>query len=339
MKHLRSIIIILSLCSSGTCAQERVQPVCSGAVVTHADVAWDSDRGAWSDAAAEHDGILAIEYCLLFEAGPTTVRRLSPAEVGALPPGFTLYNNLAFEIRTQAVVSRTHSMTLKVPSADKAVFDSLLVLYLEEDPMNPGTLQWTLDVDPRHQAPPRDFNKHTLGAWFELFTLHTRATNTARIAVAAFGRAAKERAPAADLAVTSINAPAEVAEGGAFSTIITVTNKGPQPATDVLLNHVGYDTRWLVSAEPSQGQCRRSERSFDTVICQLGVIKSGASVTVRVAAKADGVPQFADGSRPRAPKITEIKAPITTRVRAKEREVDVTNNSVKSTITVKRRRG
>ena len=80
----------------------------------------------------------------------------------------------------------------------------------------------------------------------------------------------------ADLSITKTDSPDPVAQGGALTYTVTVTNNGPNNATGVTLSDPLPGIVTFVSATPSQGSCS------STVACSLGTINAGASATVTI---------------------------------------------------------
>lgn len=79
----------------------------------------------------------------------------------------------------------------------------------------------------------------------------------------------------ADLAITKI-APATVESGDQLEFAITVTNNGPDTATNVDVTDVLPAGVTYVSATPSQGSCSGAT----TVTCNLGTLLNGGSATI-----------------------------------------------------------
>jgi hypothetical protein len=91
--------------------------------------------------AQDEIGLIAVAYFNLFEPGPLTATPIDPATAGPLPTGYTVYNNLAYDISTEAVVSGPHTVSINVPSAnDPEVFSSLRILHGEKDPSDPNRM-------------------------------------------------------------------------------------------------------------------------------------------------------------------------------------------------------
>jgi uncharacterized repeat protein (TIGR01451 family) len=80
----------------------------------------------------------------------------------------------------------------------------------------------------------------------------------------------------ANLGVTIVDAPDPATFGGAFQYVATVTNSGPDTATNVHLQDALPANVVLLSASPSQGSCAGAT----DVDCDLGTIASGATATV-----------------------------------------------------------
>ncbi len=85
-----------------------------------------------------------------------------------------------------------------------------------------------------------------------------------------------ERARLIDLVVTKVDAPDPVRVGETLGYTITVTNKGPDPATNVQLTDPLPGSLVVLSATPSQGSCATTP----IVSCSLGTIPAGGVVTI-----------------------------------------------------------
>ncbi len=96
----------------------------------------------------------------------------------------------------------------------------------------------------------------------------------------------------ADLSLTKGDSPDPVTYGNNVTYILTVTNNGPDPATNVTLTDTLPANVVFVSATPSQGTCSGTT----TVTCNLGTINNGANatVTIVVQAKATGIDLIVD---------------------------------------------
>ena len=84
----------------------------------------------------------------------------------------------------------------------------------------------------------------------------------------------------ADLAVEA-HGPALVADTAPFTYAITVTNSGPDDASNVVLTDTLPLTATLLSVQTGQGSCAAQSEG---VVCQLGTLTSGAQITLSVTA-------------------------------------------------------
>ena len=84
----------------------------------------------------------------------------------------------------------------------------------------------------------------------------------------------------ADLAITKTTNVTQAQTGNTINYTITVTNNGPDAATNVIVNDDLPAGLQFVSATPSQGSCNNA----DPLSCNLGTLASGASATIALQA-------------------------------------------------------
>jgi uncharacterized repeat protein (TIGR01451 family) len=84
-------------------------------------------------------------------------------------------------------------------------------------------------------------------------------------------------AGSADLAVQKSDSPDPVTVGETLTYTVTVTNNGPDDASNVLVSDVLPGSVAFVSATPSQGSCMQAS---GTVSCNLGTITNGGNANV-----------------------------------------------------------
>jgi uncharacterized repeat protein (TIGR01451 family) len=83
---------------------------------------------------------------------------------------------------------------------------------------------------------------------------------------------------AADLSITKTDSPDPVTVGNDITYTITVTNNGPDAATDVIVTETLPSGVIFVSSSPSQGACAGTS----TVACNLGTINNGLSAAIDI---------------------------------------------------------
>ena len=321
--------------------------------ITPADPKLAEKSDAWVSDKQDQDGILSLSYCWVYQPGLTIARRLTkdrlmdlPANfdlhrrygeavgekirVDGLPLGFSIYKDLAFELETRAVANPS-VMTLKLPSVKtEEEFKKLFLLYLDEDRMVPGLLQW--QRYPEYLGiQTSDFKSRTLTAGFDYASVFHHATGTARVLIASFDKSEYDKSPAVDVAVRSVVGPPYVRFGEAFSYSVTVVNWSPngQEATDVVLFCIISDAQF-VSVTSTQGRCRKSVNSDPEIVCELGSLKSTKAAVVTITVRGD------DSSMP-IEVWGESVFTSTNTVRAKERDYTPENNSYESRGTIIRK--
>ncbi len=89
----------------------------------------------------------------------------------------------------------------------------------------------------------------------------------------------------ADLSITKTG-PSTIRPGFPIQYLITVSNAGPQGASNVVVTDIIPAGTTFISAVPSQGTCTGTS----TVICTLGAIASGGSATITLTVQAPGTP-------------------------------------------------
>ena len=89
--------------------------------------------------------------------------------------------------------------------------------------------------------------------------------------------------PWSDLAVNKTAAPRTVAVGDVVTYRIRVTNHGPYAASRVVLDDGLPNGTTLLSTHTEAGRCRAGQ----LVICHLGTLNSGATVTVTLRVRVD----------------------------------------------------
>lgn len=311
-KLISAILTIFCCCPVALNQQEtrpRTGQACPSAwQVSPADPKLTEKSDAWVSASGYEDGITMLQFCWVFQSGLTMINRIGieklkelPVElepyrrhaqlagekirVDDLPIGFSIYKNLAFELKTAATMTGP-SVTLRLPSVrTEEEFDRLVLLHLDEDSLVPGTLQWQQYGALGQQK--SDFKTRTLTAEFRNTTIFHQATGMARLVVASFNKEEYDRS-AVDLSITSAVGPPYVNLGEKFKYAISIRNWGGsgRAASDVVVNST-LRGALFVSGSATQGTCRQSINSTPVVVCELGKVEYGKTVTMTLTLKSD----------------------------------------------------
>ena len=319
--------------------------------ITPADPKLAAPSDAWTSETSNRDGLLTLSYCWVYQPGLTSAKRLAkekltelPAnfdihrryaevagekiKVDSLPVGFSLYNDLAFELETKAVADPA-VVTVRLPSIkSEEEFKKLFLLYLDEDRMDPGVLEWR-DYPQYLGVQTSNFKTRTLTSGFSYTSVFHHATGTGRLVVASFNQVEYDKS-AVDLSIASVVGPPYVKVGETFSYSVSIGNSGGtgRPASDVVLLSVISNGRF-VSATASQGRCRQSVNSTPEIVCEFGTLEFGKTAVVTITIKADD-----QGMMP-----TENETVFSTinQVRSRDKDYSPENNSYQSLGTIIRK--
>lgn len=266
---------------SPACAQEKPKRMIPGASATE----------LVPESPDEKDGIAQIIIGRLFKSGNTEWTRIGSSGLKDSPPlptGFVLYKNLAFRIKTEAIISNSQLTVFRVLSADnEAEFDKLNILHLEDDEMSPAGSSWMpVTVVPevwdehfhrvskaRYDALKPDFNLRRLAAISDKFGIFAIALGPAS--------ETESNGPFTQFEVTPSSSPVPVTVGEEVIHTILVKNKGPGAAAEVNLK-VDLDADFGYAAKSSQGSCHQSNQSTGRTLCYLGAMPPGSIATITV---------------------------------------------------------
>jgi hypothetical protein len=236
--------------------------------------------GSKPNLAANGDGIVSYQTSSLFKRGVTQVKPFDLDLKIELPTGYSLFNNLAYVVDTQAVFSGPNDVVFSVPSATaKGLFDRLRILYAEYDRAAPDKPRW-VDVtmtgasDNSRYLTKAELEKRLPD--FDRRTLHALLDESALTFVVAVKDSALARDNfRADLTVSATASPQSVMEGRTIKQVFVVTNNGPDTATSISFS--SYVEPELISLSQSQGVCRWEAHN---IYCNLGTLPKGASATI-----------------------------------------------------------
>jgi uncharacterized repeat protein (TIGR01451 family) len=248
-----------------------------------------------------------------YSDGATTFTA-DPNTVGPLPNGYVIYDGDSYDVMTDATVSGSHTITFHVPSVgDQTVFNSLRILHVEPDSLDPtkATLIDRTILSP--DAPAPDFANRRISA---------KADGLSTFLIATFSPPPPNN-DVADLAVSISHAPSTLSAGSNLTYTVNVTNNGPQTAHTVILKDSLAPEASFVSVSSSAGTCHELNGS---VLCSFDSLASGAGATITI------VSTPTDGGSPFPPegKILNNLAVI----KATEGDTNLANNSISDSITV-----
>ena len=252
----------------------------------------------------------------LFDAGTTTFTTVNPQTLGTLPAGYSVYGNDVFAVTTEAEVAGPHVITFSLPSVpDQTTFDSLRVLHVEPDYFDPEKLRFVDQTVLSPASPAPDFANRKLSAKFNGLGTFVLASYVPQ----------PPNPNRADLAVSITDSPDTIVANNNLTYTVTVTNNGPQTATDAMLKDSLAPDTTFVSVVTTQGTCRALDRN---VLCDLGSLALSATATVTIVV----TPTEQGGIFPPPQKIVRNVAAV----KAFEGDLNFNNNSVVESTTVTR---
>jgi uncharacterized repeat protein (TIGR01451 family) len=271
-------------------------------------VSLSAPSGNTSTPASSPDGPISVTFGSLYETGTTTFTTHDLSVVPSLPPGYAALNNAAYFIDTTASVSGPHVVNFSAASvSDQNDFNNLRIFYLEPDPFDPEKAIWVDATILSPDVPAPDFSAQTLSG------------KSNRLGVYVIGKLVETVPPNPDVAnlrVSCTDSADPVVAGDDLTYTITVTNDGPQSATEVFLKNPLSPDVDLISTTTSQGTCKELA---GVVYCSINTLASGASATVTLVVR----PTEGTGSFPIEGKMIANTATIT----AKETDTDASNDS------------
>ncbi len=230
---------------------------------------------------ADGEGITSFKTLSLYKLGPTRVKPLDSSFKTELPTGYTLFNNLAYGIHSEAVFSGPNDVTFRIPSASTIEsFEKLRILYAEVDDAEPEKPLWVdVTLTPmiaehwKGYLSKIEFEERLPN--FKTRTLHAFMAGGYVLVVALKDSAISRDRFSADLRMTADVTPEPVMEGREIKYSFEITNYGPDTATAVSFH--SYVDPEFVSLNQSQGKCRFAAQN---IYCNLGELQKGAKATI-----------------------------------------------------------
>lgn len=97
-----------------------------------------------------HAGAVDVTFQNLFMTGETAAAPIDPTSAGTLPPGYVAYNNLAYDVSTNAIVSGPYRFAINIPKpSDPTLIPKLRILHSEFGPLVDRTDQQMIPASSR----------------------------------------------------------------------------------------------------------------------------------------------------------------------------------------------
>ena len=224
-------------------------------------------NGSKPNLKADGEGLTSYKISDLFQRGVTTVKPYELKPDAKLPTGYTLFNNLAYVVESDAVFSGENLVAFHIPSATNAEsFNQLRILCAIRDPAQPDEPSW-IDITVTSAASGPNFATRTLTG----LTQH----DVRYLLIAVRDEKLARDNFTVDLKLKETVNAASVMEGRQVKYVFEITNQGPETATDI--SFASQLDPEPLSVNQSQGTC-----SFEAqnVVCNLGDLKNGETATV-----------------------------------------------------------
>ncbi|HBB94850.1 MAG TPA: hypothetical protein DC054_05615 [Blastocatellia bacterium] len=212
-----------------------------------------------------------------------------------LPTGYTLFKDLVFKVKTEALVSGSHLTIFKVSSADGNVeFGKLDVLHLKYDALSPTNFSWE-DAT----VFPNGWDEHFHHIPKKLYDAATPDFKSKRIAAITdeFGIFAiafapesepQQTGPFPEVVLKGTSSPEPAHPGQEVTHTLVFSNQGISTAAEVDVKEVLDIDLDFVSVSQTQGVCKQKE-ALNIVVCHLGPLPAKARATITLVTRARGM--------------------------------------------------
>jgi hypothetical protein len=242
-----------------------------------------------------------VEFEFLGKSGETTVQLIDLKNVPngtRLPTGYSLLANKAYNIKNTAIEYGETVVSFKVPVASKEQFQTVRILKLRFNELNPSGFEWGdctiagpdfpyLREDASSESRKEriakfspDFSKKQISCGLDdrlepdnYFALSTQTSQLPTEPVTQI--------------VTKLESSVNSTESAETTYILSFRNAGNKSVSEVNFYSHFDDDSILVSANPGKGRCRKATLGSSTgsVVCHLGALTQGATVNVEFIAR------------------------------------------------------
>jgi uncharacterized repeat protein (TIGR01451 family) len=215
------------------------------------------------------DGPNSVRFANQYQEGATTFAEIDPSSVAPLPAGYALYGTTAYDVSTEAIASGLHTITFGLSSvSDTTAFSRLRILHAEVDPADATKFVWVDRTILSPDAGAPDFASRTINA---------RANYMGPFVIASLDQSQPPVVSLADLSLSVIESADPVTAGHELTYTFSITNNGPQVATDVMLVNGLSPYVDYVSSSTNEGFCTETDAGVN---CKLNSLNVGASANV-----------------------------------------------------------
>jgi len=219
---------------------------------------------------SQTDAPESVTFADLYTDGDATYSAVDPATVGPLPAGYSVLDDDAYDITTDATVSGPHVVMFSVPSVtNQSTFNSLRILHVVPDSFDPEKARFEDPTIIAPQTPAPDFANKKISAKvdglgvFLITTFSPPPPNT----------------DSADVSVNVTHSPTTLNAGTNLTYTLNVTNNGPQTAHEVILKNTLPREANFVSVTPSAGTCRKQDSA---VLCTIDALAFNGTATITI---------------------------------------------------------
>jgi hypothetical protein len=220
------------------------------------------------------DAPTSVVYGFLYADGTTSYSERDPNLIAPLPSGYTHYNNISYDIRTQASVSGPHTVTFNLPTVtNQTTFNNLRILHSEPNQYDPTHAVWVDRTILSPSSPAPDFANKNISA---------KVNEVGPFVIANLVNPPIINTNIADLSVTVTESADPIVAGNDLVYTINVTNNSAIMATGVALtNGLSPDVNF-VSADAGS---RYFQEVNGTIIFNIDMIAPGATIPVVITVK------------------------------------------------------
>lgn len=222
-----------------------------------------------------NDAPTSIIFGDLYEDGTIIYRERDPDLIASLPNAYAHYNNISYDVRTEAQASGSHTITFDLPSVtNQATFDSLRILHSEPDPFNSENAIWVDRTILSPNSPAPNFASRTISA---------KVNEVGPFVIVRLVNPPPINTNVADLSVSISESADPVAAGSNLIYTVNVTNNSSVMGTGVIFSNGLSPDVSFVSADAGAARFCREEDG--TVVCDLSSIAAGVTIPVIITVK------------------------------------------------------